>query len=173
MTYSVLLALICGVSAQAAPPQFDIITGIEDSMPPGEVADYVTAPPSLPTLVIRASDVDQESIKFVQIISPPGMEQIPFYPTFHRKQSVFRISWTYTREGATKATTFRNQYRDKRIRTEIGAFAREDYAVIMPRLPVFMKRTNAHQDGREDDQEVLFVETEQDAEKVVAGLNGR
>jgi len=153
-------AVVAGLGQDAATLTGPVIPQdiLEDPLLFPTAGVGVLGPESVADQVIRADDVEEDSIKV-----------LPF------STDRLYVRWTYTKEGAEKMLAFWESHRGQTVRTVSGTFESKvgEVAKFQPMPPAFTTYAEWREGwlrSRTDDYAGL---TREEARKLVAGLKGK
>ncbi len=110
----------------------------------------------VPTRTILPEEIVQESIR-------------SYRPSADTNR--FIVQWTYTETGAKKMLAFREAHKGQKIRTVIGNFESQPAEFIFrPMPPVFTNYAQWKEGWLKHRRDKVFFVSEDDAQKIVAGL---
>ena len=87
----------------------------------------------------------------------------------------FAVRWTYTEGGANKMLAFREAHEGRVVRTVIGSFESRPHQIsfFSPMPPTFKNYAQWKEGWLKRRTDKIFVQSEQDAEKIMAGLKSK
>ena len=112
---------------------------------------------SAPTLRILPEDVAQDTVRQRRIST-----------------NNYAVIWAYTEAGANKVLAFREVHKDQRVRMAIGKFeSQPSIERFIPMPPMFTSYTQWKEGWLKHKGDKFVGVTEEDAKKIIAGLQGK